>query len=91
MTTLKGGDTSVASRADPWLLHEPAEMKGPPFAAGVHPVMALRIMRRSVEQMLCPWEILQKRNGAPGRGRTCDTRLRRPVLYPLSYERVTRQ
>lgn len=27
--------------------------------------------------------------GALGRIRTCDTWLRRPVLYPLSYERVT--
>jgi hypothetical protein len=24
--------------------------------------------------------------GAPGRNRTCDTRFRKPVLYPLSYE-----
>ena len=24
--------------------------------------------------------------GAPGRIRTCDTRFRKPVLYPLSYE-----
>ena len=31
---------------------------------------------------------LQKRCGAPGRSRTCDPRLRRPVLYPLSYGRV---
>ena len=23
---------------------------------------------------------------APGRNRTCDTRFRKPVLYPLSYE-----
>ena len=23
---------------------------------------------------------------APGRNRTCDTRIRNPVLYPLSYE-----
>src|SRR5688572_21116022 len=28
-----------------------------------------------------------KRVGAPGRSRTCDPRLRRPVLYPLSYGR----
>jgi hypothetical protein len=26
--------------------------------------------------------------GAPGRSRTCDPRLRRPVLYPLSYGRM---
>ena len=26
--------------------------------------------------------------GAPGRSRTCDPRLRRPMLYPLSYGRV---
>ena len=25
-------------------------------------------------------------DGAPGRIRTCDTRFRRAVLYPLSYE-----
>ncbi len=24
--------------------------------------------------------------GAPGKNRTCDTRIRNPVLYPLSYE-----
>jgi hypothetical protein len=28
------------------------------------------------------------RDGAPGRIRTCDHRLRRPMLYPLSYGRV---
>ena len=28
--------------------------------------------------------------GAPGRIRTCDTGFRRAVLYPLSYEGVTR-
>ena len=27
-------------------------------------------------------------NGAPGRNRTCDPRLRRPMLYPLSYGRA---
>ena len=27
-------------------------------------------------------------NGAPGRIRTCDLRLRRPTLYPLSYGRL---
>ena len=25
-------------------------------------------------------------SGAPGRIRTCDTRFRKPLLYPLSYE-----
>ena len=29
---------------------------------------------------------LQKHRRAPGRIRTCDTRFRRAVLYPLSYE-----
>jgi hypothetical protein len=29
------------------------------------------------------WE---RRLGAPGRNRTCDTRFRKPLLYPLSYE-----
>jgi hypothetical protein len=24
--------------------------------------------------------------GAPGRNRTCDSRFRKPLLYPLSYE-----
>ena len=28
------------------------------------------------------------RNGAPDRIRTCDLRLRRPTLYPLSYRRA---
>lgn len=27
----------------------------------------------------------QINGGAPGRNRTCDTRIRNPVLYPLSY------
>ena len=26
------------------------------------------------------------KSSAPGRNRTCDTRIRNPVLYPLSYE-----
>lgn len=29
---------------------------------------------------------LETKRGAPGRIRTCDTRFRRAVLYPLSYE-----
>ena len=29
---------------------------------------------------------LRECGGAPGRIRTCDTRFRRAVLYPLSYE-----
>lgn len=38
--------------------------------------------RRStvVERLMC--------GGAPGMIRTCDTRFRKPVLYPLSYEGV---
>jgi hypothetical protein len=32
-----------------------------------------------------PTRTLQ-RNCAPGRNRTCDTRFRKPLLYPLSYE-----
>jgi hypothetical protein len=28
------------------------------------------------------------RKSAPGRNRTCDTRFRKPLLYPLSYEGV---
>ena len=31
---------------------------------------------------------LQVEGGAPGRNRTCDTRFRKPVLYPLSYEGI---
>jgi hypothetical protein len=27
--------------------------------------------------------------GAPGRNRTCGTRFRKPLLYPLSYRGVT--
>ena len=29
---------------------------------------------------------MQDSDGALGRNRTCDTRFRKPVLYPLSYE-----
>src|SRR5256885_13276543 len=28
----------------------------------------------------------RQHTGAPGRNRTCDTRFRKPLLYPLSYE-----
>ena len=27
-------------------------------------------------------------DGAPGRGRTCNPRIRSPMLYPLSYRRL---
>ena len=30
--------------------------------------------------------ILRDQRGAPGKIRTCDTRFRKPMLYPLSYE-----
>ena len=29
-----------------------------------------------------------QKNGTPGRNRTCDTGIRSPVLYPLSYRRA---
>lgn len=29
--------------------------------------------------------ILESESGTPGRTRTCDTRFRKPLLYPLSY------
>ncbi len=29
--------------------------------------------------------IKDSKNSAPGKDRTCDTRIRNPVLYPLSY------
>ena len=32
-----------------------------------------------------------KAGGAPDRIRTCDLRLRRPTLYPLSYRRADRE
>ena len=31
---------------------------------------------------------VQQRSGAPGWNRTSDTRFRKPVLYPLSYEGI---
>jgi hypothetical protein len=31
---------------------------------------------------------VQARSGAPGLDRTADTRFRKPVLYPLSYEGI---
>ena len=31
----------------------------------------------------------QFKQGAPGRIRTCGTRFRKPLLYPLSYEGLT--
>jgi hypothetical protein len=34
---------------------------------------------------------MQLKLGAPGRIRTCDLRIRSPLLYPLSYERVGRK
>jgi hypothetical protein len=32
--------------------------------------------------------LLSLLSGAPGRNRTCDTRIRSPMLYPLSYRRL---
>ena len=32
------------------------------------------------------WPLTSANARAPGRNRTCDTRFRKPVLYPLSYE-----
>ncbi len=41
-------------------------------------------------QKVASYQVKERRNsnplGAPGRIRTCDTRFRRAVLYPLSYE-----
>src|SRR5947207_9499451 len=31
-------------------------------------------------------DVSRHHTGAPGRNRTCDTRFRKPLLYPLSYE-----
>jgi hypothetical protein len=31
---------------------------------------------------------MQEKRGAPGLDRTADTRFRKPVLYPLSYEGI---
>ena len=41
---------------------------------------------------LCP-ELARRPDpeGAPGRNRTCDTRFRKPLLYPLSYEGASGQ
>ena len=36
------------------------------------------------------WDYIPYLTCAPGRIRTCDTGFRRAVLYPLSYEGVTR-
>ena len=35
--------------------------------------------------------VLADLEGAPGRIRTCDTRFRKPLLYPLSYEGAASQ
>ena len=32
--------------------------------------------------------VIHSRNGAPDRTRTCGTRFRKPLLYPLSYRGV---
>ena len=34
---------------------------------------------------------MKSRGSAPGRDRTCDPRIRSPLLYPLSYERGTQK
>ncbi len=44
------------------------------------PRTTLRITNRQFRAALWLWF------GAPGRIRTCDTRFRKPMLYPLSYE-----
>ena len=43
--------------------------------------------RRLTLRGVSGFQKLQKQIGAPGRTRTCNPRLRRPVLYPLSYGR----
>ena len=42
-----------------------------------------RRLRIPSRQAACP--IYLDLSGAPGRGRTCDLRFRKPLLYPLSY------
>jgi hypothetical protein len=34
----------------------------------------------------CRHDVARHHTSAPGRNRTCDTRFRKPLLYPLSYE-----
>ena len=45
----------------------------------------------SGKRLFAPSAVLRPRHCALGRIRTCDTRFRKPVLYPLSYEGVNLQ
>jgi len=42
------------------------------------------VMRERTAEIISVFQLFS--DGAPGRIRTCDTRFRKPMLYPLSYE-----
>ena len=73
---IAGGRSHIAKR------HERAPASEPRERSGDHGVPASERAGESEGRSL------SVKNGAPGRSRTCDPRLRRPVLYPLSYGRV---
>jgi hypothetical protein len=63
---------NLAVAPTPWLAWQPQSLGSLP-KAGV----------RGSDAGVSPGQAL---DCAPGRNRTCDTRFRKPLLYPLSYE-----
>ncbi len=59
----------------------PRKEEGGPLEGG-------QLVRRNLGKIGPVRRTLAKSDGAPGRSRTCDPRLRRPLLYPLSYWRT---
>ena len=45
-----------------------------------------RTCDQQISRLCWPSMVFLVNGGAPGRIRTCDTRFRKPMLYPLSYE-----
>ena len=56
---------------------------GEAAAQGTAPCWTTNVICKTARQPLCQKD---GGHGAPGRIRTCDTRFRKPLLYPLSYE-----
>jgi hypothetical protein len=69
--------TSSCTRAVP----APSGIRGHPWHASAH---GLKLTRLLFAQVTAGFSLVDL--GAPGRIRTCGTRFRKPLLYPLSYE-----
>jgi hypothetical protein len=56
------------------------------YLAAARPQIDEKCCKRLGDAARVNAEVSRRVFGAPGRNRTCDTRFRKPVLYPLSYE-----